>query len=49
MMKTGTGEPNFLNRTLRIHDNLPALRGINSECIDLVCLDPPPPLPKKAV
>ncbi|MYC86121.1 MAG: hypothetical protein F4X18_11525 [Acidimicrobiia bacterium] len=34
-------EPNFLNRTLWIHDNLPVLRGINSECIDLVCLDPP--------
>ena len=35
------GEPNFLNRTLWIDDNLKVLRGINSECIDLVCLDPP--------
>jgi len=34
-------EPNFLNRTLWIGDNLPVLRGINSECVDLVCLDPP--------
>ena len=34
-------EPNFLNRTLWIRDNLPVLRGINSECVDLVCLDPP--------
>ena len=34
-------QPNFLNRTLWIDDNLPVLRGINSECIDLVCLDPP--------
>ena len=33
--------PNFLNRTLWIDDNLKILRGINSECIDLVCLDPP--------
>ena len=35
------GETNFLNRTLWIDDNLRVLRGINSECIDLVCLDPP--------
>ena len=34
-------QPNFLNRTLWIDDNLPVLRGVNSECIDLVCLDPP--------
>ena len=33
--------PNFLNRTLWIDNNLKVLRGINSECIDLVCLDPP--------
>ena len=33
--------PNFLHRTLWIDDNLKVLRGINSECIDLVCLDPP--------
>ena len=35
------GEPNFLNRTLWIDDNIKVLRGINSECVDLVCLDPP--------
>ena len=35
------GEPNFLNRTLWIDDNLKVLRGINSECVDLICLDPP--------
>ena len=23
------------------HDNLPVLRGLNSECVDLICLDPP--------
>ena len=36
-----SGKPNFLNRTLWIDDNLKVLRGINSECVDLVCLDPP--------
>ena len=35
------GQPNFLTRTLWIDDNLKVLRDINSECIDLVCLDPP--------
>ena len=34
-------QPNFLNRTLWIDDNLPVLRGIDSGCVDLVCLDPP--------
>ena len=33
--------PNFLNRTLWIDDNLRVLRGINSECVDLIYLDPP--------
>ena len=32
---------NIQNRTLYISDNLPILRGINSECIDLIYLDPP--------
>ncbi len=36
-----TGKPNFLNRTLWIDNNLPILRGINSECVDLIYLDPP--------
>ena len=35
------GEPNFANRTLWIDDNLRVLRGINSECVDLIYLDPP--------
>ena len=35
-------EPNVLNRTLFVeNDNLDVLRGINSECIDLIYLDPP--------
>ena len=29
------------NRTLYIYNNLPVLRGINSECIDLIATDPP--------
>ena len=32
---------NIKNRTLFIADNLYILRGINSECIDLIYLDPP--------
>ena len=32
---------NVKNRTLFIADNLDILRGINSECIDLIYLDPP--------
>lgn len=32
---------NVSNRTLFISDNLPILRGINSESIDLIYLDPP--------
>ena len=35
------GKPNFANRTLWIDDNLRVLRGINSECVDLVATDPP--------
>lgn len=30
-----------VNRTIFTHDNLPILRGINSETIDLIYLDPP--------
>ena len=33
--------PNFRNRTLYHGDNLPFLRGINSETIDLIATDPP--------
>ena len=33
--------PNFSNRTVWVGDNLHVMRGINSECIDLIYLDPP--------
>ncbi len=33
--------PNWVNRTMWTGDNLPVLRGLNSESIDLVYLDPP--------
>ncbi|MCY3557408.1 MAG: site-specific DNA-methyltransferase, partial [Chloroflexi bacterium] len=32
---------NFANQTLWTGDNLPVLRGMNSECVDLIYLDPP--------
>ena len=34
-------KPNFTNRTVWVGDNLQVMRGINSECIDLIYLDPP--------
>ena len=34
-------EPNWRNRTLFHGDNLPFLRGLNSETVDLVATDPP--------
>ena len=34
-------KPNFETSTLYISDNLPVLRGMNSETVDLVYLDPP--------
>ena len=34
-------EPNFLNRTLYHCDNLPVLRGMNSETVHLIATDPP--------
>ena len=34
-------EANFANRTIWTGDNLDILRGMNSECVDLVYLDPP--------
>ena len=33
--------PNFANKTIWTGDNLDILRGLNSECVDLVYLDPP--------
>ena len=35
------GTPNFANRTIFEGDNLPVMEGINSNCIDLIYLDPP--------
>ena len=34
-------EPNFADKTIWTGDNLDILRGINSECVDLIYLDPP--------
>lgn len=36
-----TGKPNWKNKTVFTHDNLPVMRGMNSETIDLIYLDPP--------
>ena len=33
--------PNWKNRTIWTGDNLPILRGLNSESVDLIYLDPP--------
>ena len=35
------GAANFADRTVWTGDNLDILRGINSECVDLIYLDPP--------
>lgn len=35
------GKPNWKNRTLWTQDNLDVLRGMNSESVDLIYLDPP--------
>ena len=34
-------EPNFANQTIWTGDNLPIMRGMNSETVDLIYLDPP--------
>ena len=34
-------KPNFADRTIWTGDNLDILRGMNSECVDLIYLDPP--------
>lgn len=34
-------EPNFANQTIWTADNLGIMRGMNAECVDLICLDPP--------
>ena len=45
-------EPNFADKTLWTGDNLGILRGMNSQCADLIYLDPPsifqPEYPKDA-
>ena len=33
--------PNFADKTIWTGDNLDILRGLNSECVDLIYLDPP--------
>ena len=33
--------PNFADKTVWTGDNLDILRGMNSECVDLIYLDPP--------
>ena len=33
--------PNFNARTIFVNDNLPIMRGMNDECVDLIYLDPP--------
>ena len=34
-------EPNYADKTIWTGDNLDILRGMNSECVDLIYLDPP--------
>ena len=33
--------PNFANRTMWTGDSLDIMRGMNSECVDRIYLDPP--------
>ena len=40
-MSAKAGEPNWHNRTLFHGDNLPFLRAMNSETVDLIATDPP--------
>ena len=37
----GVNVPNYKNRTLWTADNLDVMRGMNSETVDLIYLDPP--------
>ena len=41
MSEDTKNRPNFASRTVWTGDNLDILRGINSECVDLIYLDPP--------
>ena len=40
-------DPNFADKTIWTGENLDILRGMNSECVDLIYLDPP--LPHRAL
>ena len=40
-MRIAMTEPNFADKTIWTGDNLDILRGMNSECVDLIYLDPP--------
>lgn len=40
-MKRATGKPNWKSKTIWTADNLPIMRGMNSESVDLIYLDPP--------
>ena len=33
--------PNFVDKTIWTGDNLDIMRGLNSDCVDLIYLDPP--------
>ena len=39
--KTRMSKPNFKSHTMWTGDNLPVMRGLNSESVDLIYLDPP--------
>ena len=41
MGKVTLAEPNFVDKTIWTGDNLDILRGMNSDCVDLIYLDPP--------
>ena len=40
-MKQKTGAANFASQTIWTGDNLDIMRGMNSDCVDLIYLDPP--------
>ena len=40
-LEEAMAEPNFADKTIWTGDNLEILRGMNSECVDLIYLDPP--------
>ncbi len=40
-MRNKQTTPNWSNQTIWTGDNLDIMRGMNSEAVDLICLDPP--------